>query len=115
MDASVASDFVAANGVLPPRNLWFAGTVAELTVRTDMLGIPSTVSGLNLNARNYTARVGHFHRAAGKIDGLTALWTPPVLRLFSNRYSDHSLCVLVGNSLKIPEPGRQRDVHAERR
>jgi hypothetical protein len=56
--------------------------VAGFTVRTDLLGVTSTVRALQLKGRCYTVLLESFHSSAVKLDRLTALWTQIVLQLF---------------------------------
>src|SRR5258708_9145103 len=62
--------------------MWFAITVAGLTVRTDSLGVTSIVRALKLRPRLYNKLLDHFHSDAVQLYRLSALWTQAQLRLF---------------------------------
>src|SRR5258708_12392112 len=62
--------------------MWFVIAVAGLTVRVDLLGVTSIVRALNLRPRLYTKLLDHFHTSAIKLDRLSPLWSPAVLKLF---------------------------------
>ncbi len=80
--------------------MWFAITVAGLTVRTDSLGVTSIVRALKLRPRLYNKLLDHFHSDAVQLDRLSALWTQAALRLFPQPLRVNGRRVLVGESGK---------------
>jgi len=87
--------------------LWFATAVAGFTVRTDLLGVTSTVRALKLDERFYTLLLQSFPSKAVKLDRLTALWTQVVLRLFAGVVRINGRLVLVGDGIKNPKRGKK--------
>jgi len=87
--------------------LWFATSVAGLTVRTELLGVTSIVRALKLHPRFYYALLEHFHSSAVRLDVLAALWARVVLRLFPDPVRVNGRRVLVGDGIKVPKCGRK--------
>src|SRR6266853_2013024 len=81
--------------------MWFAITVAGLTVRTDSLGVTSIVRALKLRPRLYNKLLDHFHSDAVQLDRLSALWTQAALRLFPQPLRVNGRRVLVGDGIKV--------------
>jgi Transposase DDE domain len=87
--------------------LWFATAVAGFTVRTDRLGVTSTVRALQLKECFYTVLLESFHSSAVKLDRLTVLWTQIVLRIFPGVLRVNGRLVLVGDGIKAAKRGRK--------
>jgi hypothetical protein len=87
--------------------MWFAITVAGLTVRTDSLGVTSIVRALKLRPRLYNKLLDHFHSDAVQLDRLSALWTQAALRLFPQPLRVNGRRVLVGDGIKIAKCGKK--------
>jgi hypothetical protein len=87
--------------------MWFATTVAGMTVRVDTLGVTSIVRALDLRPKLYHRLLAHFHSTGVKLDRLAALWTKVVLRLFSRPVRVNGRLVLVGDGIKAPKSGRK--------
>jgi hypothetical protein len=62
--------------------LWFATCVAGMTVRTDLLGVTSTIRALGLDQQCYDRLLDSFHSSAIKLSAMTSLWAQVVLRCF---------------------------------
>src|ERR1700680_2738852 len=87
--------------------MWFAITVAGLTVRTDSLGVTSIVRALKLRPRLYNKLLDHFHSDAVQLDRLSALWTQAALRLFPQPLRVNGRRVLVGDGIKVAKCGKK--------
>jgi DDE superfamily endonuclease len=87
--------------------MWFAASVAGLTVRTELLGVTSIVRALKLRPRFYLKLLDHFHSNAVKLDEISALWAHVVLRLFSNPLRVNGRLVLVGDGIKVAKRGKK--------
>jgi len=87
--------------------LWFAACVAGMTVRTDLLGVSSTVRALGLKQKYYDRLLDSFHSSAIKLDVMTRLWAQVVLRHFPGVLRVGGRLVLVGDGIKIPKCGRK--------
>jgi len=87
--------------------LWFATSVAGLSIRTELLGVTSIVRALGLHQRFYPHLLGCFHSTAIKLDKMTALWVYSVLRLFPHKVTVNGRLVLVGDGIKIGKGGKK--------
>src|SRR5260370_6762648 len=87
--------------------MWFAITVAGLTVRTDSLGVTSIVRALKLRPRLYNKLLDHFHSDAVQLDRLSALWTQAALGLFPQPLRVNGRRGLVGDGVQGGH-GRQK-------
>jgi hypothetical protein len=87
--------------------MWFAITVAGLTVRTDSLGVTGIVRALKLRPRLYNKLLDHFHSDAVQLDRLSALWTQAALRLFPQPLRVNGRRVLVGDGIKVAKCGKK--------
>ena len=87
--------------------MWFATAVAGFTVRTEHLGVTSTVRALKLRQKCYESLIRNFHSSAVRLDELSALWTQAVLRLFPNPLRLNDRLVLVGDGIKVPRRGKK--------
>ena len=87
--------------------LWFATAVAGLTVRTELLGVTSTVRALKLHPRFYNKLLDSFHSSAVKLDSLAALWPQAVLRLLPGALRVNGRRVLVGDGIKVAKCGKK--------
>lgn len=87
--------------------VWFATSVAGLTVRTELLGVTSLVRALKLRPRLYHKLLAQFHSSAVRLDDLCALWTQLALRLFPEPVCIHGRRVLVGDGIKVPKRGKK--------
>lgn len=76
-------------------------------MRTDMLGVTSTVRALGLRNECYASLLASFHSSAINLDAMTRLWTQVVLRNFSGVLRVGGRLVLVGDGIKIPKRGRK--------
>lgn len=91
----------------PRTFLWFATTVAGVTVRTDLLGATSIVRALKLRPKCYALLLDNMHSTAVQLDKLNALWTALVLRIFPNPLRVNGRLVFVGDGIKIPKRGKK--------
>jgi hypothetical protein len=87
--------------------LWFATTVAGMTLRTDMLGVTSIVRALNLRPALYHRLLANFHSTGVHLDALAALWTKVVLRLFPTPLRVNGRLILIGDGIKAPKRGKK--------
>ena len=87
--------------------LWFATGVAGMTVRTDLLGVTSTIRALGLRQHYYDRLLDAFHSAAIKLPAMTALWTQVVLRCVPGLLWVKGRLVLVGDGIKVAKRGRK--------
>ena len=89
--------------------MWFALSVAGITIRTDTLGgVSSIMRSLKLKKCFYDALLRNFHSNAVRLDELSALWTRIVLRLFPAPLRvNWSKLVIVGDGIKIAKCGRK--------
>lgn len=87
--------------------LWFAICVAGMTVRTDLLGVTSTVRALGLTEKSYASLLNTFHNSSIKLDAMTRLWAQVVLKSFPGVLRVNGRLVLVGDGIKIPKCGRK--------
>ncbi len=61
--------------------LWFAVTVAGLSIRPDLPGVTSIVRALGLHGRFYNSLLDNFHSIGIKLGTMTVLWVRAVLKL----------------------------------
>ncbi len=87
--------------------LWFATCVAGMTVRTDLLGVSSTVRALGLKQKCYVRLLNSFHSSGIKLDAMTRRWAQVVLQRFPGALRVRGRLVLVGDGIKIPKRGRK--------
>src|SRR5260370_6465543 len=87
--------------------MWFAITVAGLTVRTDSLGVTSIVRALKLRPRLYNKLLDHFHSDAVQLDRLSALWTQAALGLFPQPLRVNGRRVPVCEGIKVAKCGKK--------
>ena len=87
--------------------LWFAACVAGMTVRTELLGVTSTIRALGLKQTCYDRLLDSFHSSAIKLEEMTARWAQVVLRCFPSLVRINGRLVLVGDGIKIPKRGRK--------
>ena len=87
--------------------LWFAACVAGMTVRTELLGVTSTIRALGLKQTYYDRLLDSFHSSAIKLEEMTARWAQVVLRCFPGLLRVNGRLVLVGDGIKIPKRGRK--------
>jgi len=87
--------------------LWFATCVAGMTVRSDLLGVTSTVRALGLDHKYYDRLLDSFHSSAIRLDAMTRLWVRVVLRSFPGALRVGGRLVLVADGIKIPKRGRK--------
>jgi len=78
-----------------------------MTVRTDLLGVTSTIRALGLQPNHYNALLASFHSSAIKLAEMTALWTQLVLRSFPGPVLLNGRLILVGDGIKVAKHGRK--------
>jgi hypothetical protein len=78
-----------------------------MTVRTDSLGVTSTVRALGLEHKYYDRLLDCFHSSGIKLDAMTRLWVQVVLRCFPAVLRVRGRLVLVGDGIKIAKRGRK--------
>ncbi|MGC9159668.1 MAG: IS4-like element ISCku4 family transposase, partial [Terracidiphilus sp.] len=61
--------------------LWMALCLAGMTVRTDLLGVTSTVRALGLEPACYDRLLDFFHSPALDLNKLTRIWSALIFRL----------------------------------
>ena len=87
--------------------LWFATCVAGMTVRTDLLGVTSTIRALGLQQQCYDRLLDAFHSSAIKLPAMTSLWAQVVLRCFPGLLWVNGRLVFVGDGIKVAKRGRK--------
>ena len=87
--------------------MWFAVSVAGLTVRSDMFGVSSIVRALKLHPCFYHALLRNFHSNAVRLDTLSELWAKIVLRLFPSPLLVNGRRVIVGDGIKVAKRGKK--------
>ena len=87
--------------------IWFAVSVAGLTVRSDMLGVSSIVRALKLHECFYHALLRNFHSNAVRLDTLSELWAKTVLSLFPSPLRVNGRRVIVGDGIKVAKRGKK--------
>lgn len=87
--------------------LWFAVNVAGLTIRTELLGVTSTVRAMGLHERFYDYLLDNFHSTGIKLDTMTVLWAQVVLTLFPGVLRVNGRLVLVGDGIKVAKQGKK--------
>jgi len=78
-----------------------------MTVRTERLGVTSTIRALGLEQKYYVRLLESFHSSAINLDRMTRLWTQVVLRHFPAVLRVNGRLVLVGDGIKIAKRGRK--------
>ncbi len=78
-----------------------------MTVRTDLLGVSSTVRALGLKQKYYVRLLNSFHSSAIQLDAMTRLWAQVVLQHFPGALRVGGRLVLVGDGIKVPKRGRK--------
>jgi hypothetical protein len=87
--------------------MWFAVTVAGLSVRIEMFGVTSIVRALKLRPGFYYALLRNFHSEAIRLDLLSELWARAAMRLFPAPFRVHGRRVLIGDGIKIAKRGKK--------
>jgi len=88
--------------------MWFALSVAGITIRSDTLGgVSSIMRSLKLKKCFYDALLRNFHSNAVQLDELSALWTRIVLQLFPAPLRVNGRLVIVGDGIKIAKCGKK--------
>ena len=87
--------------------LWFAACVVGMTVRTELLGVTSTIRALGLKQTYYNRLLDSFHSSAIKLEEMTVRWAQIVLRCFPGLLRVNGRLVLVGDGIKIAKRGRK--------
>jgi len=89
--------------------LWFVLDVAGLSIRSDNLGVTSTVRALRLDRnRAYASLLGNFHSNGIDLTRLGTLWTRAAWTLFTHRLERVNGCaVLVADGKNIAKSGRK--------
>ncbi len=89
--------------------LWFALSVAGLSVRADKLGISSIVRALSLDPeRCYQRLLKHCRSHGIHLTRLRALWSATVLRLFASRVKRvNGRPVLIADGKKVAKSGKK--------
>ncbi|MBZ5626733.1 MAG: transposase [Acidobacteriia bacterium] len=87
--------------------LWFATCVAGMTVRTELLGVTSTIRALGLDQQCYDRLLDAFHSSAIKLPAMTSLWAQVVLRGFPGLLWVNGRLVFVGDGIKVAKRGRK--------
>jgi len=78
-----------------------------MTVRTDLLGVTSTIRALGLEQKCYDRLLDSFHSSAIKLAAMTSLWAQVVLRCFPGLLWVNGRLVLVGDGIKVAKRGRK--------
>jgi len=78
-----------------------------MTVRSDRLGVTSTVRALGLKKQCYDRLLDSFHSPAVRLDAMTRLWVRVVLRSFPEALHVGGRLVLVADGIKVPKRGRK--------
>lgn len=89
--------------------LWFALSVAGLSVRAEKLGISSIVRALSLDPeRCYQRLLKHCRSEGIKLTRLKALWSAAVMRLFASRVERvNGRPVLIADGKKVAKSGKK--------
>jgi len=87
--------------------LWFATSLAAMTVRTDLLGVTSYVRSLGLDDSNYDRILDFFHSAALNLDKLTKLWVRAMIKTLPSPARLNGRLLLVGDGIKVGKSGKK--------
>lgn len=89
--------------------LWFAVSVAGLSVRTDKLGISSIVRALSLDpSRSYQRLLKNCRSEGIDLTRLRSLWSAAVMRLFASRVERvNGRPVLIADGKKVAKSGKK--------
>jgi hypothetical protein len=81
--------------------------LAGMTVRTELLGVTSTVRALGLEPACYDRLLDFFHSPALDLNKLTRVWCALIFRLHPGILRANGRAVLVGDGLKVAKAGRK--------
>jgi hypothetical protein len=87
--------------------LWMALCLAGMTVRTELLGVTSTIRALGLEPACYDRLLDFFHSPALDLSRLTRIWCALVFRIHPGIVCFNGSAVLVGDGLKVAKAGRK--------
>ena len=87
--------------------LWMAVCLAGMTVRTELLGVTSTIRGLGLEPACYDRLLDFFHNPALDLSRLTCIWCALVFKIHPSIVCFNGRAVLVGDGLKVAKAGRK--------
>ena len=87
--------------------LWFATSLAAMTVRVDMLGVTSFVRSLGLDEACYDRILDFFHSPAMNLEKLTKLWVAVLLKIHPALVRVNGRMVLVGDGIKVAKSGKK--------
>jgi len=86
--------------------LWLGVVLAGFTIRTDQLGVTSTVRALGLLEYTYDRLLDFFHSAAIPVEKLTQTWIKIALKHLP-LLKRNGRIILVGDGLKVPKSGKR--------
>jgi hypothetical protein len=78
-----------------------------MTVRTELLGVTSTIRALGLEPACYDRLLDFFHSPALDLSRLTRIWCALVFRIHPGIVCFNGSAVLVGDGLKVAKAGRK--------
>jgi hypothetical protein len=81
--------------------------LAGMTVRTELLGVTSTIRALGLEPACYDRLLDFFHSPALDLSRLTRIWCALVFRIHPGIVCFNGSAVLVGDGLKVAKAGRK--------
>lgn len=87
--------------------LWMMTALAEMTVRSDLLGVTSMVRALGLRPLYYDRILDFFHSSALDLDKLTHTWRSLVFKAHPGILRVEGRPVLVGDGIKVAKAGRK--------
>lgn len=87
--------------------LWFASSLAGMTVRSDLHGVTSIIRSLGLEEKYYDRLLDFFRSRSVDPDKLAQRWAPLVLRLFPNVMRTNGRLLLLGDGIKVAKAGKK--------
>jgi hypothetical protein len=87
--------------------LWFCIAAAGLTLRSDLLGVTSTIRSLGLKENCYDRLLDFFHSSALNLDLLTHHWVALVRKIHPSILRSNGRILLVGDGIKIAKAGKK--------
>jgi len=87
--------------------VWFAVSLAGMTVRDDHMGVTSYIRTLGLKESCYGRLLDFYHSSAVNLERLTSLWTELILRLNPLVITVNGRIILVGDGIKVAKSGRK--------
>jgi hypothetical protein len=87
--------------------LWFATSLAGMTIRIDFLGVTSIVRALGVKGICYDRILDFYHGTGLNLDKLTHIWLQTVLMIFPHILRVNGRLLLLGDGIKVPKEGKK--------